>query len=65
MLRVAMERAVRGFATSPNSGKCRRLEGKVAIVTASTQGYVDKNQKIFTFRSVLWIPCTPASFVGS
>lgn len=36
-----MEQIVRKFASVSKSGiKCQRLEGKVAIVTASTQGYV-------------------------
>ncbi|XP_058807781.1 dehydrogenase/reductase SDR family member 4 isoform X2 [Phymastichus coffea] len=37
MLRIAMDQVVRGL-TSSSKMLCRRLEGKVAIVTASTQG---------------------------
>lgn len=38
MLRAAMDQVVRGLASSSKTPVCRRLEGKVAIVTASTQG---------------------------
>ncbi|XP_018393497.1 PREDICTED: dehydrogenase/reductase SDR family member 4 [Cyphomyrmex costatus] len=38
MLRTAINQSVRQFSASASSIKCHRLEGKVAIVTASTEG---------------------------
>lgn len=41
MLRIqsTMDKIVRNFASSSKTfNKCQRLEGRVAIVTASTQG---------------------------
>ncbi|XP_011871161.1 PREDICTED: dehydrogenase/reductase SDR family member 4 [Vollenhovia emeryi] len=39
MLRTTINQSVRGFGASASSSvKCNRLEGKVAIVTASTEG---------------------------
>ena len=39
MMRAAADQMIRTFSSN-TPGLCRRLEGKVAIVTASTQGYV-------------------------
>ncbi|XP_053980158.1 dehydrogenase/reductase SDR family member 4-like [Hylaeus volcanicus] len=38
MLRVFVKQTIRKLSTNASAGKCNRLEGKVAIVTASTRG---------------------------